>query len=95
MQGQTAVHSAASVNFRKVCERDSAMRYQDRKSEENIAELVNQRFRIYAHVNLLYEPTVSTLVAHAGAGILSERDDQVWSSTHPHFVSAVPRCLLD
>ena len=65
MQGQTAVHSAASQNSQKDMDHGNAARYHDLQSEENIPEwrLVTKTFADYAHVNLLYEQTVSTLVA--------------------------------
>ena len=55
--------------------------------------LVTKSFADYAHVNLLYEQTVSTLVAHAGIGFLSEQDDQVGLSKLRHFVTAISRTV--
>ena len=97
MQGQTAIHLAASENIRKGKDRGNAARYQELQSEENIPEwqFVRKSFTDYAHVYLLYEQIVSTLVAHAGLRMLYEQDDQVWTSTHPHFADATPRVVLD
>ena len=76
LQGQTAVHSAASQNANKLRKRNRATDYQQLELGHKLCES-RVSFANYAPVNLHYEQTVSTLLAHAGANSLSVQDEQV------------------